>query len=501
MYSLPKIVLLPLLLQRNLVAFIVHHAVEISTESLVLLRDCYGNPNNKLIDKWCAFHLKQLQNKICTRMKKDIEYKAIDIVNTTTKNRVFMICQKLKKSNISSINSSDNLKNVSATCTSDSVNNTGISSFPPGTFMQTTSTTNLPHISPETLGLSHNNTMKSASEITSHHADGKQHLSDGLLTVCNQDNKTPSQIYLKRNIGYDTVAFISDLSETVEKKQRGVISEESLVKEQIAAASGNDAVCVQEPNEHLDTDLQIKLEKISRSWLSSQKSCYDLGFLGTLNSAQMSVACRILKLEELYTKHLVTVSQDFAAVSDYLPITSLTMIAQLLFMKKILDLTNPPSRQLVNASLTFSKVFQGPAVQNILIPVIQSDKFAACQCSLVTNIVKDALDVDNKHLFFRDIFKENMLWNVHVTTCVQLLIDSKLQFEDSDITMIVSGLQNHASNMRSCAKFAKLLHTFVKKYGSQLTSDHMRSLRTLLEGNETFLKKAVMSAIDRLNVD
>ena len=81
---------------------------------------------------------------------------------------------------------------------------------------------------------------------------------------------------------------------------------------------------------------------------------------------------------------------------------------------------------------------------------------------------------------------------------LQTIFDSKLDIENSLLTVILESLKDLGIKLEKNLKFGKLILALISKFGRQMTMEHKEILSQILMTHKSFLKKTIQAAVTKL---
>ncbi|XP_071823059.1 uncharacterized protein [Apostichopus japonicus] len=169
-----------------------------------------------------------------------------------------------------------------------------------------------------------------------------------------------------------------------------------------------------------------------------------------------------------------------------------------MLLVEISELKQTIPRNLLVTLIQFANAYPKPLLEGCLIPYMQRGMLGPHQADCMLKISKECLDNQSKILFLRALLQSHHLdWNEHVSGFVQGIINLKVEVDSETVNIIITILCAAGETQRKCPKFSKLFLAIVNKFKAKLTSDQKSLLLAAVERNETFLKKAIISALKK----
>ncbi|XP_034550771.1 Fanconi anemia group E protein [Notolabrus celidotus] len=242
--------------------------------------------------------------------------------------------------------------------------------------------------------------------------------------------------------------------------------------------------------------LQIKeLLESHTEWDQSSMDVFKV--LNECDPGQVELLCRMLNFPDLPEQTLPKLCSCILAPSlDISFSTSATFIRSLL-LERVLSLSEPASRCLVNAVTSLCSHCPRPMCHALIEPVLQDANIGNPQAELVSRLIEGCMDSHYKLLVLQMTLK--IAWNEAVLSITHSLLDSKLDLSEELFTQFTEQLVSQGPQFTKSVKFAKMMLTVLTKYSSHVNAAHKHSLSSCLVLNETFLKKSLQAALKRIS--
>ncbi|XP_071508013.1 uncharacterized protein [Diadema antillarum] len=254
----------------------------------------------------------------------------------------------------------------------------------------------------------------------------------------------------------------------------------------------------------LGSDIKTQLDLLKGSWHDGasrqSESCIEaLQYMASCTPAQLADICDYIGTAAVSVADLPAICQLLIPLSTQFSLTSATVLAEQLYLKKVKDLTQTAPRSLLTSLSDFTRAFPKPTIEGALTPCLVHPGSTHLQFDLVAKVIKDALTNDHIVYLVRNIFvNPSFHWSESTTSFIQSILDCKLEVDSSFLHLLVSSLERNAVVQSKCKKFAKLLLAVINKYGKECTPDHVTRLQRSAEVNQTFLKKACLAALKKV---
>ncbi|XP_074537851.1 Fanconi anemia group E protein [Halichoeres trimaculatus] len=255
-------------------------------------------------------------------------------------------------------------------------------------------------------------------------------------------------------------------------------------------------VCDDLPEHTKVVVLQIKdLLEGQTEWDQSSMNVFKV--LNECDPAQVELFCRMLGFADLPEQTLSKLCSCILAPSLGIGFSTATTVIKSLLLERVLSLSEPASRCLVNAVMSLCSHCPRPMCHALIEPVLHSANIGNPQAELLNRLIEDCIDSHYKLLVLQMTFKVE--WSEAVLSIIHCLLDSKLDLSEELFTQFTEQLVSQGLQFTKSVKFAKMMLTVLTKYSSNVNAAHKHSLSSCLMLNETFLKKPLQAALKRIS--
>ena len=120
----------------------------------------------------------------------------------------------------------------------------------------------------------------------------------------------------------------------------------------------------------------------------------ELHILNSCSPSQLEGLCSFLQLSTCPEQLLGRFCSWLLALTPDLSYTSAAVLAEQLFLTRVLSLSQPPSRHLMAALISFCSKYSEPFCQVLVAPVLREPGQGAEQTKLVCELVEECLEPD-----------------------------------------------------------------------------------------------------------
>ncbi|NXS38801.1 FANCE protein, partial [Pomatostomus ruficeps] len=118
----------------------------------------------------------------------------------------------------------------------------------------------------------------------------------------------------------------------------------------------------------------------------------ELSVLNTCSPSQLEGLCSFLQLSTCPEPSLVRFCSWLLALTPDLSYSSAAILAEQLFLRRVLSLTQPPSRHLMAALTSFCSKYSDPLCRVLVAAVLQEPGEGAEQTKLMCELVEECLE-------------------------------------------------------------------------------------------------------------
>ncbi|XP_001632761.2 uncharacterized protein LOC5512430 [Nematostella vectensis] len=221
-----------------------------------------------------------------------------------------------------------------------------------------------------------------------------------------------------------------------------------------------------------------------------------------LPTDKLETICRYAYIECINEQVFCILCQMFLSLPSEPSFANTCTFARCCILPQLRQLNQAASRILITAVISFAKKNPKPLCEAVFAPLIKDPSFNTFQAETICRILKDAFcSVSSQHLL-SFIVKEGAPntkynWSEEILTVIQAILESKPVFEEGLYSSFLQTLDNQSARFSKSLKFSKMLLEVINK-NKQLAAGHRQLLLGITERCETFLKKALITAVKKL---
>ncbi|OXB68458.1 hypothetical protein ASZ78_000395, partial [Callipepla squamata] len=220
----------------------------------------------------------------------------------------------------------------------------------------------------------------------------------------------------------------------------------------------------------------------------------ELHILNSCSPSQLEGLCSFLQLSTCPEQLLVRFCSWLLALTPDLSYASAAILAEQLFLPRVLSLVQPPSRHLMAALTSFCSKYSEPFCQVLVAPVLREPGQGSEQTKLVCELVEECLEPDYVRMVLGQVLavplSEKLLPVVLAVLGRQELLPSEL------FDLLVLALCWQAPAFAASLSYTKLVTAVLTTYRSQLTPSHRSRLAAALDGSNAALRRSVQAVLE-----
>ncbi|XP_040472411.1 Fanconi anemia group E protein isoform X3 [Falco naumanni] len=238
--------------------------------------------------------------------------------------------------------------------------------------------------------------------------------------------------------------------------------------------------------------LKVLLQKESdRSDLSIP---LEVHILNSCSPSQLEGLCSFLQLSTCPEHLLVRFCSWLLALTPNLSYTSAAVLAEQLFLRRVLSLTQPPSRHLMAALASFCSKYSQPFCEVLVAAVLREPGEGAEQTKLVCELVEECLEPDCVRLVLSQVLE--MPLTEKLLPVLQAVLERQEVLPPEPFELLVLTLCRQAPVFATSLNYAKLVTAMLTMYQSQVTPAHRSSLAAALDQSNAALKKSLQAILE-----
>lgn len=221
----------------------------------------------------------------------------------------------------------------------------------------------------------------------------------------------------------------------------------------------------------------------------------ELHILNSCSPSQLEGLCSFLQLSTCPEQLLGRFCSWLLALTPDLSYTSAAVLAEQLFLTRVLSLSQPPSRHLMAALISFCSKYSEPFCQVLVAPVLREPGQGAEQTKLVSELVEECLEPDYVRMVLGQVLAVPLTEKLLPVVLAVLGRQEPLPSELFDLLVLT--LCRQAPAFATSLSYAKLVTAVLTTYSSQLSPFHRSRLAAALDGSNAALRRSLQAVLGR----
>ncbi|NXG13825.1 FANCE protein, partial [Grallaria varia] len=193
----------------------------------------------------------------------------------------------------------------------------------------------------------------------------------------------------------------------------------------------------------------------------------ELGILNNCSPIQLEGLCSFLQLSVCPEPFLVRFCGWLLALTPNLSYTSAAILAEQLFLRRVLSLTQPPSRHLMAALASFCSKYSQPFCHVLVAAVLREPGKGAEQTKLVCELVEECLEPHCVQVVLSQVLE--MPLSEQLLPVVQAVLGRQEVLPPELLDLLVLTLCRQAPAFAASLDYAKLVTAVLTTYQSQVS--------------------------------
>nr|XP_021391647.1 Fanconi anemia group E protein [Lonchura striata domestica] len=238
----------------------------------------------------------------------------------------------------------------------------------------------------------------------------------------------------------------------------------------------------------------LKMLLLQESSHSELHTLPKLSILNNCSPSQLEGLCSFLQLSTCPEPFLLRFCSWLLALSPDLSYTSAAILAEQLFLRRVLSLTQPPSRHLMAALTSFCSKYSHPFCRVLVAAVLQGPGEGAEQTKLLCELVEECLEPHAVQLVLSQVLEVPL--SEKLLPVLQAVLGRQEVLPPELLDLLVLTLCQQAPAFATSLSFAKLVTAVLTACQSQVSPAHRSSLAAVLERSSAALKKSLQAVLE-----
>ncbi|KAM9369461.1 Fanconi anemia group E protein [Phaethornis superciliosus] len=220
----------------------------------------------------------------------------------------------------------------------------------------------------------------------------------------------------------------------------------------------------------------------------------ELHILNNCSPSQLQALCSFLKLSTCPEHLLLRFCAWLLALTPNLSYTSAAILAEQLFLRRVLALTQMPSRHLMAALASFCSKYSQPFCRVLVAAVLREQGEGTEQTKLVCELVEECLEPECVNLVLSQVLEVPL--SEKLLLVVQAVLGRQEVLPPDLFDLLVLTLSQQTPTLTTSPSYAKLVVTVLTRYQSQVTPAQRSRLAAALDGSNAALKKSLQAVLE-----
>ena len=238
--------------------------------------------------------------------------------------------------------------------------------------------------------------------------------------------------------------------------------------------------------------------KIKEAWISEQRISQAEAAVFTCTTEEMTELCRVIGVSDLTETSLTVACDSLITHSSSLSFANSQCFFEKALLPRLIGLSKPASRVLFDVLFHVTLNFPQQMIEGVLMYSMEQCQTNERLHELILKLVKSELPYEVRKLFLAKALASGInRANESSLLIVHTLLEYNMTLENNDIVHLMLIIENNARVLQSSLKYGKFLMSVITKYKKQLTQSHISTLRLIIESHKTFLKKSLLTALNK----
>ncbi|XP_068015967.1 Fanconi anemia group E protein [Melanerpes formicivorus] len=220
----------------------------------------------------------------------------------------------------------------------------------------------------------------------------------------------------------------------------------------------------------------------------------ELHTLTSCSPGQLEGLCSFIQLSTCPEPFLVQFCSWLLALSPDLSYTNAAILAEQLFLRRVLSLSQPPSRHLMAALASFCSKYSQPFCRVLVAAVLREPGQGIEQTKVVCDLVEECLEPDSVQLVLSQVLELPL--SEKLLPVMQAVLGRQEVLPPELLDLLVRTLCCQAPAFATSLSYTKLVTAVLTMYQSQVTPAQRSSLTAALHWSNAVLKKSLQAVLE-----
>ncbi|XP_053313835.1 Fanconi anemia group E protein [Spea bombifrons] len=211
---------------------------------------------------------------------------------------------------------------------------------------------------------------------------------------------------------------------------------------------------------------------------------------------QLQTVFTSLKISQISPQSIMRLCSHLLTLSPDLSYAQSSALAKSIFLEKVLFLTAPAPRPILAALSMFCTKYAQSVCSTLIGPLLLQAENGSVHTDFLCRMMSECFQLEHLPLCFRPVLdvpcSEGSICVLHV------LLERQVIMSPSDFELLLLWMCPVAEKFSRSVILSKLLLNIMSQHQSQILSPHLELLTTAVTANQTFLKKSLQGALNRL---
>lgn len=286
-------------------------------------------------------------------------------------------------------------------------------------------------------------------------------------------------------------------------EQSGLNMNDTLSSQRVLTCSQVSVSFIEDNNEddkNIDhTSLGMSFSSLKDAWHNrlTDKTPDCLTEITKLSSSEMHSLCEYIGFESMTEESTEFACQQVCTLSESMSYRNVVTFLTFALGDRIKHLSQNASRRLAGVINSTAQVFPKQFVDGVVAPCLTSPELTSGQSEILIRIVKEHFSNSTRGHLLHTLLQNGIDISDSKLQLLQTLMESGCDFSSQDMNKFLTALNAVSGTMAKNLKFSKLLLALVNGYAEFIFS-HLPEFEAILDKHNTFLKKKIVSALNKI---
>lgn len=215
-----------------------------------------------------------------------------------------------------------------------------------------------------------------------------------------------------------------------------------------------------------------------------------------LSSSEMHSLCKYIDFESMTEESMELACQQVCTLSESMSYGNVVTFLTFALGDRIKHLSQNASRRMAEVINSTAQVFPKQFVDGVVAPCLMLPKLTSGQSEVLVRIVKEHFSNSARGHLLHTLLQNGFDISNSKLQLLQTLMESGCDCTSQDMNKFLTALNTVSGTMAKNLKFSKLLLALVNGYADFILG-HLPEFEAILDKHNTFLKKKIVSALNK----